>query len=120
MKGTAQAMRDLESLLSKLIAGYQPEQVILFGSHADGEPDQHSDLDLLIVKETEKTPFQRRVEVGHIVQDKSRRTPIQPLVITPRELDVQIQKGDPFLIEIVRKGEVLYDARGIQTARRLV
>ena len=116
MKGDTQAKLDLERLLSKLIAGYAPLRVFLFGSHAYGEPDQHSDLDLLIVKETAKTPFQRRVEVGRIVQDRRRRTPIQPLVVTPQELAEQIQRGDPFLTEIVEKGEVLYDAERVRTA----
>ena len=110
MRGTTQAKKDLQKLLGKLIVGYAPQRVILFGSHAYGEPNQDSDLDLLIVKETSTTPFQRRVEVGRIVQDKRRRTPIQPLVITPQELAAQIQKGDPFLIEIMEKGEILYDA----------
>lgn len=113
MKGTLQAKRDLERLLHRLIADYCPRQVYLFGSHVYGEPDRHSDLDLLIVKETNKTPFQRRVEVGRIVKDRSRRTPIQPLVITPQELEQRIQSGDPFLTEIVEKGEVLYDAEGV-------
>ena len=117
MKGTVQARRDLERLLKKLITGYAPQRVLLFGSHVYGEPDQHSDLDLLIVKETAKTPFQRRVEVGRIVQDKNRRTPIQPLVITPEELADRIHRGDPFLTEIVEKGEVVYDAERIQIAR---
>jgi predicted nucleotidyltransferase len=116
MKGTPQARQDLERLLHKLIAGYSPQQVFLFGSHAYGEPDQHSDLDLLIVKETSKTPFQRRVEVGRIVQDKRRRTPIQSLVITPEELKERIQYGDPFVIEILEKGELLYDAERVQAA----
>ncbi len=116
MKGTAQARRDLERLLRKLIAGYSPRQVYLFGSHVYGEPDEHSDLDLLIVKETNQTPFQRRVEVRRIVQDRSRRTPIQPLVITPEELEERIRMGDPFLTEIMEKGEVLYDAERVQTA----
>ena len=109
MRGTAQARQDLQRLLRKLIAEYAPQQVILFGSHAYGEPDQHSDLDLLIVKETSETPFRRRVQVGRIVQDKRRKTPIQPLVITPQELTSQLEKGDPFLIEIMEKGEILYD-----------
>jgi predicted nucleotidyltransferase len=117
MKGSLQARRDLERLLRKLVAGYAPRQVYLFGSHAYGEPDEHSDLDLLIVKETDKTPFQRRVEVGRIVQDRSRRTPIQPLVITPQELDERMQMGDPFLIEIVEQGELLYDAARVQAAK---
>ncbi len=117
MKGTTQARQDLERLLKKLIAGYAPQRVFLFGSHVYGEPDQHSDLDLLIVKETTETPFQRRVKVGRIVQDRNRRTPIQPLVITPEELEERIYMGDPFLTEIVEKGEVIYDAKRIQTAR---
>ena len=117
MKGTAQARQDLERLLSKLITGYAPRRVFLFGSHACGEQDEHSDLDLLIVKETTKTPFQRRVEVGRIVQDRRRRTPIQPLVITPQELEERIRRGDLFLTEIVKKGEVLYDEEGIWSAR---
>jgi predicted nucleotidyltransferase len=116
MKGTAQAREDLARLLSKLIAGYAPQRVLLFGSHAYGEPDEHSDLDLLIVKETTQTPFQRRVEVGRIVQDRNRRTPIQPLVITPQELQERLQSGDPFLTEILEKGEMLYDADRIKTA----
>jgi predicted nucleotidyltransferase len=109
MKGNPQARQDLDKLLRKLIAAYSPQQVFLFGSYAYGEPDQDSDLDLLIVKETKQTPFQRRVEVGRIVQDKSRRTPIQPLVITPRELGERIKNGDPFLTEIVERGELLYE-----------
>ena len=109
MRGTVQARQDLQRLLDKLIAEYAPQKVILFGSHAYGEPDQHSDLDLLIVKETSETPFRRRVQVGRIVQDKRRKTPIQPLVITPQELASQLEKGDPFLIEIMEKGEILYD-----------
>jgi predicted nucleotidyltransferase len=110
MRGTVQARKDLQRLLSKLIAEYAPQQVILFGSHAYGEPDQHSDLDLLIIKETGETPFRRRVQVGRIIQDKHRKTPIQTLVITPQELTSQLEKGDPFLAEILAKGEVLYDA----------
>lgn len=116
MQGTTQVKQDLSRLLKKLIVGYAPQQVILFGSFAYGKPDQHSDLDLLIVKETNKPPFQRRVEVGRIIQDQSRMTPIQPLVITPQELKEQLQKGNPFLIEILQQGEVLYDADRIKTA----
>jgi hypothetical protein len=65
---------------------------------------------LLNTKDTSETPFQRRVKVGLVVRDQRRKTPIQPLVITPQELASQLQKGDPFLTEIMEKGEALYDA----------
>jgi hypothetical protein len=48
-----------------------------------------------------------------------RRTPIQALVITPEELEERIQYGGPFVIEILEKGEVLYDAERVQAAQRI-
>ncbi len=110
MKLEGSAQDDLNRLLRKLVAGYSPLQVILFGSYACGEPDRDSDLDLLIVKETGATPFERRVEVRRICWDPNRRTPIQPLVVTPDELQERIDMGDPFFVEIIEKGEILYGA----------
>ena len=44
----------LERILSVLEEQYHPEQVIVFGSLASGNITETSDLDLLIVKETDK------------------------------------------------------------------
>ncbi|MCK6629049.1 MAG: nucleotidyltransferase domain-containing protein, partial [Anaerolineae bacterium] len=50
----------LEEIVRRLVAEFQPEQIILFGSHAWGTPDEDSDLDLLvIVSESELRPVQR-------------------------------------------------------------
>jgi predicted nucleotidyltransferase len=49
-----QAQRDLQRLLEKLIANYQPEKVILFGSYAYGNPTRDSDLDLFTLKKQHK------------------------------------------------------------------
>ena len=51
---TINEIRDL------IVETYQPEKIILFGSYANGNPTDDSDLDLLIVVETEflgKTRF---------------------------------------------------------------
>ena len=42
-----------------IIRQYQPKKVILFGSHAYGEATADSDIDLLIVKDTDKRPIDR-------------------------------------------------------------
>ena len=34
----------LTEITRRLVATYQPEQVVLFGSHAWGEPDENSDV----------------------------------------------------------------------------
>jgi predicted nucleotidyltransferase len=115
-----QAQRDLQRLLEMLIANYKPEKVILFGSYAYGTPTRDSDLDLFIIKETSSTPFQRRVEVRHVCDDLQRHTAFQPLVATPEEWRQRIEMGDPFFLEIAKKGRVLYEKGRIIGAERLV
>jgi predicted nucleotidyltransferase len=41
----------LEVIIEELKA-YNPEKIILFGSSARGEEDEHSDIDLVIIKKT--------------------------------------------------------------------
>lgn len=52
MKIEGPVQDDLNRLFHKLITGYSPLRVNLFGSYAYGEPDRDSDLALLIIKES--------------------------------------------------------------------
>jgi predicted nucleotidyltransferase len=55
----------LDEVTKRLAAEFQPEQVWLFGSHAWGQPDEGSDLDLLIVVgQSEESPV-RRAQRAH-------------------------------------------------------
>ena len=47
----------IPDILEKIVAGYAPQKVILFGSYAYGEPDEDSDIDLLIIKDTNEPPI---------------------------------------------------------------
>ena len=50
----------LAEMTRRLVREFAPEQVILFGSHAWGEPNADSDVDLfVVVKDSDETPFQR-------------------------------------------------------------
>jgi predicted nucleotidyltransferase len=39
----------LEEITRRLVDEFQPEEIILFGSHAWGTPDEDSDIDLYVV-----------------------------------------------------------------------
>ena len=55
MKTLDQAL--LREVTNRLEAEFQPEQVWLFGSRAWGQPDEGSDIDLLVVlRESDETP----------------------------------------------------------------
>lgn len=56
-------LTSLDSVVRRIVAGYDPDRVILFGSGASGEAGEDSDIDLLIIKETDQRPIERRSEV---------------------------------------------------------
>jgi predicted nucleotidyltransferase len=100
--------RTIQRVVSRLIQGYRPQQIILFGSLACGNPDQDSDIDMLIVKDTDESPLERRVRVRQLVFEPERRIPFSPLVLTPGELAQRLALDDPFYQEIIARGKVLY------------
>ena len=91
-----------------LVKEYEPEKIILFGSYAYGQPDEESDIDLLIVVKTSLPFFKRLAEVRRITSTIRRGYAFEPLVLTPDELEGRLKMGDQFFEEIITKGDVLY------------
>jgi len=110
MATLAEAREVIEGIVAKIVAEYKPQKIILFGSYAYGMPQFDSDIDLLIIKETPERFIDRWVAVRRIVSDPKRRTPVEPLVLTPRELSRRLAIGDQFIAQIMGGGEVLYSA----------
>lgn len=105
--------KNISNLISKLTERlkerYQPEKIILYGSYAYGMPDEASDIDLLIIKDTTDRPIDRRITVRQMVSDLRKKVPFSSLVLTPKELSSRLEIGDDFFIEITKKGKVIYE-----------
>jgi predicted nucleotidyltransferase len=86
---------------------FKPEKIILFGSHAYGQPKQDSDVDLLVVMPFEGGYFH---QAGRIRQYLSLSIPMDLLVRTPEQLQHRLEIGDSFMREIVERGKVMYEA----------
>ena len=108
MVKTIEFQQTIQGILTKLLAGYTPQKVILFGSYAYGTPQADSDIDLLIIKETSERHIDRWVTVRRILSDPQRAVPLETFVLTPQEVSRRLAIGDQFLKEILEKGEVLY------------
>ena len=108
-KSRADIERILNKIVEILVREYKPETIVLYGSYAYGNPTRHSDIDLLIVKETEKNRIDRYVEAAGLIFDPNRRIPVQPLVLTPSELQMRMDVGDHFIRDVLTKGVRLYD-----------
>jgi predicted nucleotidyltransferase len=96
---------------------FQPEQIILFGSYAYGQPGPDSDVDLLVIMPARNETTQSiriRTAVDHPF-------PFDIMVRTPENLQRRLQLGDWFLREIVSRGKVLYakaDPRVVTQGRK--
>jgi len=97
----------LPEVVQRLIAALQPEKIILFGSYAYGNPTPDSDVDLLVVMETNKPRKEHVVDVSLLLYP--RLFPVDILVKTPEEIEEALKKRDFFIREIVTKGQVLYE-----------
>ncbi len=92
-----------------LIREYDPEKLILFGSAAQGEIHEWSDLDLVVIKKTEKPLMERTEEVLRLVRPQ---VGLDVLVYTPEELESLVDERRVFVLdEIIYKGAVAYEHR---------
>jgi len=97
-------------IVEKLKANYHPQKIILFGSYADGNPREGSDIDLLIIKETDERFIDRWVRVRRILSDPTRTIGLDTIILTPSEVEIRISRGDQFIKGIINHGRYLYAA----------
>jgi predicted nucleotidyltransferase len=100
-------MEVLPAVVDRIVEALDPEKIILFGSYAYGEPTPDSDVDLLVIMETEAPPVERSVTVSLLLWP--RPFPVDIIVKRPDEIKRAIEKGDFFIEEIVAKGRIFYE-----------
>ena len=100
-------MRAIRAVVDQIVTKFQPEKIILFGSHAYGQPRPESDVDLLVVMDTPLRSRQQRLEISRALSP--RPFPLDVIIRTPRQLEERIAMGDLFLFEITTQGKVLYE-----------
>jgi predicted nucleotidyltransferase len=102
-------MEVLPAVVDRIVEALDPEKIILFGSYAYGEPTPDSDVDLLVIMETEASPTERYVTVSLLLWP--RQFPVDIIVKRPDEIRRAFETGDFFIREIVTKGKILYERR---------
>jgi HEPN domain-containing protein/predicted nucleotidyltransferase len=91
----------------RIVAGWQPSRVILFGSHARGTARWDSDIDLLVVlgEEGDKREVMRDIQVALADLPVSKDI----LVTTPEEIERRGRVVGTVLFAALREGQVIYD-----------
>ena len=94
----------LQRIADRLRERLGATRVIVYGSVARGEATLHSDVDLLIVAPSTESSYWRMAHARAAIRDLSRGLPIAPIVLTPDDVARQLERGDPFLREIIEQG----------------
>jgi uncharacterized protein len=98
----------IQEVADKIAKEFQPEKIILFGSWAWGEPDEDSDVDLFIVKDSHDDRLTRRRKLRSLLFGND-FPPMDVLVYTPEEVEKSVNEYKNLFIEdILRHGKVFY------------
>ena len=101
---------DLEILVDFVVSKYKPEKIILFGSYATKTERKSSDIDLLIIKETNKRFVDRVIELVQLIREHfGFKYPVEPLIYTPEEWKSAEEINSAFIRLVSSKGVVLYE-----------
>lgn len=101
-------MEDIRKLADRIAIEFQPHKIILFGSYSSGRPSPDSDVDLLVIMPYMGKTWRQAADIRTRVRPEF---PLDLLVRAPEEMRRGEAEGDPFLCEIVEKGEVLYESQ---------
>ena len=118
MEARSSAIHEIVSQLSTI----HPFRIVLFGSHVMKVEDSESDIDLLVILDSEDISqtygerMQSRLMVRESLRTVNRRIPIDLVVYTRGEYEFLKKHGSFFLREIERSGKTLYEKVGYRAA----
>lgn len=95
---------EIYAIAKKIKERFKPKQIILFGSHAYGSPRKDSDIDLLVIMDTDISVKEQAFLIRREIKSS---VPLDILVRTPREIEERLKLGDFFIRKIIEEGIIL-------------
>lgn len=105
---TAKHSRDgqIRKMVNRIVSRFQPERIILFGSHARGTAGPDSDVDLLVVMPVKGSKSEKEIEIGVALHDM--RLPMDIIVTTPEAFEWRRKIPGTIERPAALEGKVLY------------
>ena len=97
----------IREMVGRIVEGFNPEKIILFGSHANGRAGPDSDVDLLVVMRISGSKRKKAIEIDLALTDMG--IPKDVIVVTPEEVEKYRDIVGTIIYPALREGEVLYE-----------
>jgi predicted nucleotidyltransferase len=115
-KAAASPAACIDEMVERIVRQFDPERIILFGSHARGDAGPDSDVDLLIVMPVAGSAREKAVEIGVALHDI--RLPKDLIVTTPEEFEWRKDTSGTIEWSAWHEGKTVY-ARAAREEKRL-
>jgi len=97
----------LQEMVRRIVEAVHPDKIILFGSHARGEANEHSDIDLMVVAPSSEDRAHRLRPVYRALRGLG--VPKDVVWWTQAEIDDWRNVRGHFINRVLRDGRVLYE-----------
>src|SRR5512135_72427 len=98
--------QDIDKMVKRLVDRFDPEQIILFGSHARGTAGPDSDIDLLVIMPVTGSQRAKQIEMRVALHDI--RMPKDIILATPEQVAQQRNIVGTIIRPALQEGQVLY------------
>jgi predicted nucleotidyltransferase len=103
---TEEIQKAIDVMVRRLVEQFDPEQIILFGSHARDTAELDSDVDLLVVMPVAGSKRAQQVAMRVALHDI--HVPKDIIVVTPDEVSRRRDIVGTLIRPALREGKVLY------------
>ncbi len=96
----------VDEIVSIIVREFNPQKIVIFGSVARHEATDDSDLDMLIVMDTDAPYLSRSYPIRRLLYEND--IPLDLMVLTPDEFESRSKKESGLVHHIVSTGVVAY------------
>ena len=97
---------DIDTLRDIITDSVHPDKIFLFGSYAEGRATEESDVDLLVVMESELSPHRRNVALKRLFPQ--RKFSLDAFVYTPEEFAKYKDIPGTIVYSATHSGKLIY------------
>jgi uncharacterized protein len=97
----------INEITTRIASKFNPDRIILFGSYANGTQKDDSDIDLLIIQDTDLPPQKRGFDIRMSLLGLM--LPFDILVYTKSEFEREKENEFSFLSCAIKNSKVLYE-----------
>jgi predicted nucleotidyltransferase len=99
--------KKIDEVVSRIATRFNPDKIILFGSYANGTQNEDSDLDLLIVQDSDLPMLKRGLDIRMSLIGT--KIPMDILIYTKSEFELEKSSNFSFLNSAIKNSKVLYE-----------